>query len=334
MKKRFIGTTARYWVIAALMLVSVFHLTATVALAAAQKPNDIVITTSSPTNTFYYIGAGQAKILDEAIKGIAFSVEASTGSKENLVFTSSRPDTMGIVPLDYAYAAYVGDKAMDFPKAMPNLRLVMTGHSTSVHFAVLANSPIKSFKDLRGKRIGVPPNTSGYFVAVRLLAEYGLKDKDYNTVFVSPSEAGDALKDGTIDLAVFAGGAPIAAVTDLNMSKRIRLLALDDKAIADKFFAKYPFYYKSAIPAKTYTGIDASVSTVNYPIVLVCNKDLDNDIVYAITKTLNEKTDELAKIHILGKEWNTKNVLESFKKPAIPFHDGAARYYKEQSGKK
>lgn len=333
MERTFAKTIVRYAVIAALMLASVFHLTA-VANAAAQKPNDIVITTSSPTNTFYYIGAGQAKILDAAIKGIAFSVEASTGSKENLVFTSSRPDTMGIVPLDYCYAAYVGDTAMDFPKAMPNIRLVMTGHSTSVHFAVLANSPIKSFKDVRGKKIGLPPNTSGYFVAVRLLAEYGLGAKDYSTVLISPAEAGDALKDGTIDMAVFAGGAPIAAVTDLNMSKRIRLLALDDKAIADKFFAKYPFYYKSAIPAKTYVGIDASVATVNYPIVLVCNKDLDNDIVYQITKTLNENTDKLAAIHILGKEWNTKNVLENFKKPAVPFHDGAARYYKEKSGKK
>jgi TRAP transporter TAXI family solute receptor len=297
--------------------------------AAKEKPNDIVITTSAMTNTFYYIGAGQAKILDEAIKGITYSVEASTGTKENLVFTSTRADTMGISPLDYCYAAYTGDASMDFPDPMSNLRLVMTGHSTSVHFAVLENSPIKSFGDLRGKKIGLPPNTSGYFVALRLFAEYGIGESDYSIVLLSPSEAGDALKDGTIDLAVFSGGAPIAAVTDLNMSKRIRLLALDDPKIADSFFSKYPFYYQSAIAAGTYTGINSDIISVNFPISLVCNENLDDDIVYEIVKALNENTDKLAEIHVLGKAWNTKNTLANFTNPVVPFHDGAIRYYEE-----
>lgn len=330
MKKTITRTIAKWAVLTAVMLVSVFPMTTAPALAAAEKPDDIVIATSSMTNTFYYIGAGQAKILDEAIKGIHYSVEASTGSKENLVFTSTRPDTMGIVPLDYVYAGYIGNKEMDFPDPMPNLRLVMTGHSTSTHFVVLAGSSINSFRDLKGKKIGMPPNTSGYFVALRLLAEYGYGDKDYNVVLISPAEAGDALKDGTIDMAVFAGGPPIAAVTDLNMSKRIRLLHLDDQKIADDFFAKYPFYYQGAIAAGTYTGIDADISTVNYPIALVCNKNLDDDIVYEITKTLNENTDKLAEIHVLGREWTTKNTLANFEKPVIPFHDGAARYYEEK----
>ena len=333
MKKNTATTIAKTVMIALVMLMSALCMSTPAAFAASEKPDDIVIATSSVTNTFYYIGAGQAKILDEAIKGITYSVEASTGSKENLVFTNSRPDTMGIAPLDYCYAGYTGDKTMDFPDALTNVRLVMTGHSTSTHFAVLENSSIKSFGDLKGKKIGLPPNTSGYFVAIRLLAEYGLNDKDYNVVFVSPSEAGDALKDGTIDLAVFAGGAPIAAVTDLNMSKRIRLLALDDQKIADGFFAKYPFYFQGAIGAGTYTGIDTAVATVNYPIALVCNKNLDDDIVYDLTKTLNENTDKLAEIHVLGKEWTTKNTLANFANPVIPFHDGAARYYDEAAKK-
>ena len=288
-----------------------------------------MIATGNSTGTFYFIGAGQANILDSKIADITYSVEATTGTKENLIFVSESPDVIGMSPLDYAYAAYVGDSTMDFGDPMEDLRLIMTGHSTSVHFVVLNESSINSFHDIKGKKIGLPANTSGYYVALRLFAAYGITENDIEIVYVSTSEAGDALKDGSIDLAVYSAGAPISSVTDLAMSKSIRLIGLEDSPETDAFFAEYPYYKPSVIPGGTYSGVDDDSACVNFPICLVVNDKLNDDIVYDIVKVLNENTTELGKLHVLGNEWTTENTLMFYENPVIPFADGAVRYYEE-----
>ena len=294
-----------------------------------ETPTDIVIATGNSTGTFYFIGAGQAKILDEAVPDITYSVEATTGTKENLVFASESADVVAMAPLDYAYAAYSGDASMDFETPMDNLRLIMTGHSTSVHFVVLDESSIHSFADIKGKKIGLPANTSGYYVALRLFAAYGITENDIEIVYVSTSEAGDALKDGTVDMAVYSAGAPISAVTDLAMSKAIRMIGLEDSQATKDFLKQYPYYVESVIPGGTYSGIDEDVSCVTFPICLLVNNDLDDDIVYNMVKILNENTDKLSQLHALGSYWTTERTLEFYDDPVIPFADGAVKYYDE-----
>lgn len=295
-----------------------------------ETPDNIVIATGNASGTFYFIGAAQAAILDQEIKDITYAVEATTGTKENLVYCQDDAGTIAMSPLDYAYAAYVGDKSMGFESAMPDLRLIMTGHSTSVHFVVLKDSPIQSFADIKGKKVGLPVNTSGYYVALRLFAEYGITENDITIVPASTSEAGDALKDGTIDIAVYSAGAPISSVVDLAMSKDIRLLSLDDEKIADAFFGKYGYYYKSTIAGGTYNNVADDCTCINFPICLVVNNKLDDEIVYNAVKVLNENTEALGKTHKLGVHWNTENTLKFFTDPVIPFATGAEKYYNEK----
>lgn len=292
-------------------------------------PDSITIATGNTGGTFYYIGAGQAKILTETVPSSSFSVEATSTGIENVVYTHESEDTLGIAGLDYMFAGFNGDTHYGFDKANDNIRLLMVGHSTSVHYVVLEDSPIKTFYDIKGKKIGLPPQSSGYYLSERLFKEYGISLDDIQVVFVSTSEAGDALKDGTIDLAVYSGGAPIAAVTDLDTTKRIRFISFDEKEVQDSFFKKYPFYYPSVIKAGIYKGAKQDVNVANFPISLACNKDLDDDFVYEIVKSLDQNVDKLLEIHPLGKHWCAKTTFDYLKEPVIPFHDGALKYYNE-----
>jgi TRAP-type uncharacterized transport system substrate-binding protein len=75
--------------------------------------------------------------------------------------------------------------------------------------------------------------------------------------------------------------------------------------------------------------VDYDVQVVSIPQSIGCNIDMDEELVYEITKALNERTDELAAIHSEGSAWTLENSLAAYKAGAVPFHPGAARYYDE-----
>jgi hypothetical protein len=59
----------------------------------------------------------------------------------------------------------------------------------------------------------------------------------------------------------------------------------------------------------------------------IAHKDLPEDLVYAITKAVLENNAQMVKGHAAAKE----TLAENWNRNAfLPFHPGAARYYKEK----
>lgn len=302
--------------------------------SGGNNPANIVIASGGSGGTYYYIAAGQSKILTEKIDNLSVTTESTTGSPvENGTFTSNSLDTMGIVTLDGLSAGLVGDENKGFQKPLENLRMVQAGHKLILYFVTLNNSSVKSIADMKGKRVGLPTvGNTAYFQTVAILEEYGIDIKDISGTPMQYSEQADALKDGTIDVAVVAGGIPVAAVTDLNTTKDIRLLTIDEEKIAP-LLTKYPYWTIDALPGGTYSDVKEDVNIMIAQIVLICNKDLSEDLVYNITKVLNESTSELSEIHQNGKDWSLETTKPIYESQIVPFHPGAERYYKEVFGK-
>ena len=65
--------------------------------------------------------------------------------------------------------------------------------------------------------------------------------------------------------------------------------------------------------------------------ILVANANMPDDVAYGIVKTLMDKKPELVAVHREAENFNVKS--QSMDNTPIPFHPGAAKYFKEQGAK-
>ena len=101
------------------------------------------------------------------------------------------------------------------------------------------------------------------------------------------------MKDAKIDAFFCVAGAPTTAIVELATSNSINILRIDDEH-ADKLIADYPFYTKFDVPGGAYKGVDSNVQTVAVVATYIVSNDLDEKLVYDMTKALFENADEIA----------------------------------------
>ena len=293
-------------------------------------PKDIVIASATTGGTAYYIGATMAQILTNAFDGVSFTTEATNGSiMQNGALVQENKDILG----HFVVPALIQAKEGTYPNLetkFDKLEVIQIGNATRPQFVTLKENGITDFSNLKGKKLGVPPITTVVYVAaMQVLKAYGYEESDFASVTpMAFSEQGDALKDGSIDVACVGGGFPQAVISDLNSSRDIVMLSVSDEAM-EKVLAETPSYNKEIVPAGTYSDVTEDITVISIPQSIGCNVEMDEDLVYEITRILNESTDTLAATHAEGKAWNLENSLAAYKSGVVPFHKGAARYYEE-----
>ena len=123
-----------------------------------------------------------------------------------------------------------------------------------------------------------------------------------------------------------AAGAPTPAITELCTTQGAQLLSLDADHIA-ALQGISAAYAETTIPAGTYDGIDADVTTVGMKATIVANDTVTEDEAYTIVKTIFEGKDEITAGHAEGAELD----LEFASSCGIPYNAGAAKYFAEQN---
>ena len=191
------------------------------------------------------------------------------------------------------------------------------------------NDTIQTFEDLKGKTVSVGAANSGvYFNAVDILGAYGIDvEKDISAVYQNFADSADSLKNGKVDAAFIVAGAPTTAITDLSTSKQAYLVSMDAKHIA-KLQETSPYYAAATIPAGTYSGMDADTTTVSVLSVVLANNSVSEDDVYNFTKSLFDGAQNNADAHAKYKELDLETATSI---TSVPYHAGAAKYYKEQN---
>lgn len=208
--------------------------------------------------------------------------------------------------------------------------LTFGGYETHCHWTLLAASAIKTFGDLKGKRLMCERKGDAIFEDVwpAYLAAYGMTRKD---VTVSP-ELGipnqvTALKEGRTDAAMHYGAAAVPAIVELTMSHPVRLLSLS-KATQKAVLDSLPWVAEPhTIPAGSYKGQDADALTIKFNMGVIVRKDVPDDLVYAMAKAIHENIGELRAAHASFKTWTIEQMANS---PFCPYHAGALKYYSEK----
>lgn len=306
--------------------VAAVSLTAPASAQKANWPQSMVLGTAAVGGTYFIYGQGWANLVNETI-GTKISTQQTQGPNQNLILADRNDIQLGMVTMGVAYEGWTGEGDWTQGKKFDNVRAIFPMYDTPFHIVAMAKSGIKSFKDLDGKRVGVGPRagTPGTFFP-RFFKDLGMTATIRNG---AGSDMASQLADGLIDGFAFAAGLPIAAFSELEAQHQVTYITFSEDE-RKTLLEKYPSLAPSNIPAGTYRQLKEDHPTVGVYNFAIAHKDLPEDLVYEIVKTVMDNNDRMKQIHASAVETVPGN---ADKNSFLTWHPGAVRYFEEKGVK-
>ena len=300
------------------------------ALNAQAEEKFITIGTGGQTGVYYVVGQSICQLVnrDTAKTQVKCNAPSTGASVANLNAIADKQMDMGIAQSDWQYHAYNGSSSFE-GKKNDKIRAVFSLHPEPFTGMARDDSGIKTFDDLKGKRVNVGDPGSGTRATMNvILKEKGWSDKDFKVASeLKPSEMASVMCDNNLDAITYNVGHPNGALKEAAASCNAHLVPVTGEAI-DKLVADHSYYAKATIPGGLYKGTDNPVETFGVYATLVTSSDVEEDKVYAVVKAVFDNFDRFKRLHPafanLKEEEMIKNALSA------PLHDGAVRYYKER----
>jgi TRAP transporter TAXI family solute receptor len=305
-------------------LIVAFCLLLTVGAVSAQQ-KFIAIGTGGTAGTYYPLGGAMAEIWNKNIARMNATAQSTGASAANINLLKDGKVDVVIIQNDVGFYALNGVELFK-DKPFKDLRGMACLYNETVQLVALESSGIKTVYDLKGKKVSVGAAGSGVEANARQILEAaGLSYSDIRVQYLSFAESASNLKDGNIDAAFTTGGFPIAAISDLAISKKTVLVPVD-KELLKKLMDKWSFYAPTVIPAGTYKGVDADVPSVAVKSMLAVSAKIDANLVYEMLKTMFDNGPRLVAAHAQGANIKLATALEGM---SLPLHPGAEKFYKE-----
>ncbi|HEB96776.1 MAG TPA: TAXI family TRAP transporter solute-binding subunit [Sedimenticola thiotaurini] len=296
----------------------------------ASAESFITIGTGGVTGVYYPTGGAICRLVNKGRKehGVRCSVESTGGSIYNLNTIRAGELDMGVAQSDWQYHAYNGTSK--FKDAGPNkdLRAVFSVHAEPFTVVARADSGIKNFMDLKGKRVNIGNPGSGQRGTMEVVMDaLGWKKSDFALASeLKAAEQSKALCDNKIDAMVYTVGHPSGSIKEATTSCDAVLVPVTGPAI-DKLVSKYPYYSKAVIPGGMYRGNPKDVPTFGVRATFVTSAKVPEDVVYTVVKSVFENFDQFRKLHPAFANLKKEEMIKAGL--SAPLHRGAIKYYKE-----
>ena len=297
-----------------------------VGTCAWAQTTQLMMGTGSVGGTYYPLGAAMSKVVNARIKNVNLSVRTTGGSVENVRLMRRGEIELALLTAQTADLAYKGKGP--FNESITELRAIGSIYPDVILVVARADRGIKTFADLRGKKMNVGAIGAGTEIISReMLQLYGLEyPRDLTPIHLPYAQAADQLRDGHIDAVNFFLGIPSSNLIDLTTLQRLTFLEFKGEP-REKLLKMEPVIYAFTLPANTYKGQETPVESIAMPSSLFVHQKLSADLVYEITKAVYEGAEEIVRTHVMGK-W--VDVKEAPKGITMPFHPGAERYLREK----
>jgi TRAP transporter TAXI family solute receptor len=296
------------------------------------KEYRVNIATATTGGVYYPLGNTLAQIWSKNIPGVRAAAQATAGTPQNIELMQNKEVDVAFGQNGIAYYAYTGTGTYE-GKKVSNIRGMLALYPNVMHVVAAKNANIKTVADFEGKRVVPGAVASATEINSReIFAAFGLNYREeagptnLRADYVGYNEAADLMKDGHVQGAQIAGGLPTAAVMDMMSSGAGLLLSLGDaeiKAITEK----YPWYFPITIPANTYPNQPEAIKTVAVSNMLIVREDLDDELVYKLTKAVYDYAADFVAGHQAAKDATLENSMNGM---IIPVHPGAAKYFTEK----
>ncbi|MCF6291556.1 MAG: TAXI family TRAP transporter solute-binding subunit [Desulfobacterales bacterium] len=299
--------------------------------ATASARTFVTIGTGGVTGVYYPTGGAISRMINKKSKEykIKATVESTAGSVYNINSVLSGELEFGVAQSDRQYQAYHGLAEWARRGPQQDLRSVFSIHPESITLVASAVSGVKTVRDLKGKRVNIGNPGSGQLQNSRdVLAAAGLSMADIHAEQVKAVEAPGLLQDEKIDAFFYTVGHPNGNIKGATSGRiKVNIIPINGPGI-DALLARYPYYARSVIPADFYpnTVNQGDVETIGVKATLVTSRNLDEKIVYAVTREVFDNLDEFKKLHPAYSALTRENMLKGL---SAPIHRGALRYYRE-----
>lgn len=213
----------------------------------------------------------------------------------------------------------------------PNLRVVSATIPFRVAIFAKKGSPIKTIKDLRGKR--VPGGWSTHKIIQPLMdAELANAGMTYKDVVIVPVpnvvKGANDFAAGKTDVFFFVFGAGKVREVAAKVGG-LQVLPFDPAPAAVLAAQKFvpPAYARLEKPSKQNVGVNEPLHVMTYWHTVAVNKDVSDDIVYKVVKTMHDYRADLVKAFPGWGLFDNKKMAINFK--GLTYHPGAIKYFKE-----
>jgi TRAP transporter TAXI family solute receptor len=301
----------------------------TISSSQAGEPIYLKIAASSMGGSWFPTMAATSFIINKNVPDVSSAVTTG-GAVVNAQSVEQGKIDMGFTYTDTVADAWDGKGAFKTPHR--KIRAIGVYFQDTFSIAVRADGDIRSFKDLTGKSITAGKPGFGSTAAFeRILKEYGLsfekiRETGGKVNFVGWSEGVLLMQDRHVVAMLTAQAIPAPLIQEVETSYPLRVLGVEPK-ILDELISKYPGYVKLLIKAGTYKGHREDVWVLGSSNLLICKESLPEDLVYQITKAIYENVSEIALSASWLKNMSYKTAMEGV---VIPFHLGAAKYFREK----
>lgn len=289
----------------------------------------VVVGTGGVTGVYFPAGGALCRVVNEARRshGIRCSVEATAGSVHNVDAVIAGDLDIGVAQADVQFQAVRGAGAFD-GRPRSDLRVLFSLHDEAFTVVARADSGIRSFSDLAGRRVNIGNVGSGQRSAMDMLM-LGM-GWDINT-FEAALELGSrdqaqALCDGRVEAIVFVAGHPNASIREALRGCDGVLVPVHEKLVAALTDGS-AYLTPVRIDASLYGLPSKQINSFGTVATVVASKALDEDVVHAFTRSVFEGLARVIDQHpALNGLTRAGMVSEGFH---APMHKGAARYFRE-----
>lgn len=301
-------------------------------IGAAQEQDARVITigTGAVTGIYFPLGGAICRLVNREHRthGIRCLVDSTDGSIDNLNAIRHGELDLGLAQSDQQSNAYrgLGPFAAEGPDK--NLRTLFSLHPEPFTVVARADSGIKTFADLKGKRVNIGPQGSGQRATLEaLLAAKGWTLADFAEVSqLPPGQQAEALCDNKVDAIVYTVGHPNRSILESTIACDSVFVEVAGSAV-DRLVRDNAYYTHAVIPGGMYRGNPHDVATFGVKSTLVSSADIAEETIYQVVKAVFENFAEFQSAHVaLATQTRQSMVSEG---NSAPLHKGAERYYKE-----
>lgn len=314
------------------------------AAAGEQIPRQLKFASQSVGSTAYARTTAMASVINEHLpEGWSVDVRPiSTGGVAGTLLTEAGAVDMaeGInVPNTLLYSGKYVKDGKAYPR--PSRAVSMLAGTDYAYFLIMftmdfkRSSGCETIEEVVAKKIPFKlvtkaPGSAGELGASQLLQSLNVTYADIeswggNVFRIDPTQMADMLKEGKADISIDIVGLGQPAMSELTMTTQMFFPQLEDSTLVKLTELGYA---SKIMPASSWSKQGRDIKTAVNSSAYVVDKNLPDEIVYAMVKAICENKADLIKLVPVMAQYDPALSGEP-QLNGMPLHPGAKKYYEE-----